>query len=232
MNIFKKIIKRMLYYCIKFYHKIKLQGKNIKPIWIGNNYGGFFVDLSNLDEQSIIYSFGIGTDISFDKELIKRKGVVVYGFGPTPKSIKWVQKNKIKKFYFFDYGIGIKNGSAKMYLPKNKDYVSGSIIKNSNLNKEYIEIKIKTLDLIMNELRHNHIDLLKMDIEGAEYQVLEYILKKEIKINQIAVEFHDRFIINGKEKRKRIMDKLKESNYKLFAISKNFQEYSFIYNKK
>ncbi len=228
MKIFNKLRKIILYSLIRFYLGVKLLGKGIKPIWIGNNYGGFFVDVSNLKGESIIYSFGIGEDISFDKELIKKTKAKVYGFDPTPKSIEWVKENKVNNFIFFDYGIGIKNESTKMYLPKNKDHVSGSIIKTKNLSEQYVNIELKTLDKIMDELEHNHIDLLKLDIEGLEYQVLDYIVAKKIKINQIVLEFHDRFVENGVEKRKKLMKRLRGNGYVLFAISKNLQEYSFI----
>jgi FkbM family methyltransferase len=41
---------------------------------------------------------------------------------------------------------------------------------------------MKTLKDIMNELGHEHIDVLKMDIEGSEYDVLENILNENISV--------------------------------------------------
>jgi Methyltransferase FkbM domain len=40
---------------------------------------------------------------------------------------------------------------------------------------------------------HHAIDLLKIDIEGFEYEVLESCLAERIPIKQICVEFHDFF---------------------------------------
>ena len=50
----------------------------------------------------------------------------------------------------------------------------------------------------MEELNHNKIDLLKMDIEGAEYEVINDILEKNIDIDIILVELHgnEKKIIN------------------------------------
>ena len=39
--------------------------------------------------------------------------------------------------------------------------------------QNYDIIKAKTIRTIMEEHNHNHIDLLKLDIEGAEIEVLE-----------------------------------------------------------
>ena len=45
----------------------------------------------------------------------------------------------------------------------------------------------------MNEFGLNHIDVIRMDIEGAEYEVLENILNNRISVDQILSEFHDRY---------------------------------------
>lgn len=228
LQIVAKTKNKIKYLLVNFFLRIKLIGKNFEIIWLGNNYGGFYVASNKLNNKSIVYSFGIGTDISFDSDLINFKKITVYGFDPTPKSIDWISKNKMKNFIFFDYGIGNKNETAKMYLPKNKNHVSGSILKNKNLSKNYIKVKLKTLDSIMKELNHKYLNLLKLDIEGAELDVLQDILNKNINVNQIIVEFHDRFLKNGKKARRHIMKELQEKGYSLFAISNSFQEYSFI----
>jgi len=47
-----------------------------------------------IDESAVIYSFGVGYDVSFDIELINNFDVKIHAFDPTPKSIKWVKKTK------------------------------------------------------------------------------------------------------------------------------------------
>ena len=44
---------------------------HVKKKWFGNDYGGFYVATEFVKENSIIYSIGIGEDISFDEQLIK-----------------------------------------------------------------------------------------------------------------------------------------------------------------
>ena len=39
--------------------------------------------------------------------------------------------------------------------------------------EKYIDVNVKKLRSIMNELGHTRIDLLKMDIEGSECDVIE-----------------------------------------------------------
>ncbi|GIS18490.1 MAG: hypothetical protein CM15mP120_04060 [Pseudomonadota bacterium] len=48
----------------------------------------------------------------------------------------------------------------------------------------------------MRDLGHDHLDVLKMDIEGAEYAVLDDMLQSNILPDQLLVEFH-----HGKRKK-------------------------------
>jgi hypothetical protein len=81
----------------------------------------------------------------------------------------------------------------------------------------------------MKQLGHGRIDLLKMDIEGAEYGVIEDIIKSRIPIAQILVEFHHQYLPNGKRKTEESLHLLRENGYHLFAYSDTGSECSFIY---
>jgi hypothetical protein len=76
--------------------KLKILTGRISPLkkevqfstkWNGNTYGGFYVHPDALSKNSIVYSFGIGEDISFDKAIIENHKCHVFAFDPTPKSI-------------------------------------------------------------------------------------------------------------------------------------------------
>ena len=51
-----------------------------------------------------------------------------------------------------------------------------------------ITVPVKTLGTTMRELGHDHIDLLKMDIEGAEYAVLDAMLASPLRPGQLLVD--------------------------------------------
>jgi len=198
--------------------------------WYGNKYGGFYLCPELLNNNSIVYSFGIGEDISFDKHIIALHGCSVFGFDPTPKSIDWTKgQNLPEKFHFYQYGISDKTGLVDFFLPKNPEYISGSMVNQKNIDVNYkATVQMKALSDIMNELGHQQIDVLKMDIEGAEYDVIENILGSNIPITQLLIEFHDRFFEKGNLKSKQAIEKLKLYGYEIFAISDSFEEVSFI----
>ena len=221
----KHHILKMVGYYSHFKAEVKCNHK-----WYGNTYGGFYICPELLNENSILYSFGIGEDMSFDNTIIKNHNCHVFGFDPTPKSINWVKNQRLNdNFHFYEFGINDKSGFIEFYLPKNSEHVSGSIITQKNIDvMKKVNVEMKSLADIMNELGHKHIDVLKMDIEGSEYDVIDNILDSKISITQILIEFHDRFFKNGKYKSKEVIKKMNRSGYKIFAISDSFEEVSFI----
>ncbi len=203
---------------------------NYSSQWYGSNYGGFYVHPDKLNSSSIVYSFGIGEDITFDKAIIENHQCRVFGFDPTPKSIKWIRTQQLPaNFTFFDYGIDTTTGMVNFHLPKNKDFVSGSTISHQNVDSDdVIAVQMKSFGDIVKELDHDHIDVLKMDIEGSEYKVIESILSSNVKIDQILIELHERFFTDGTQKTKALLKSFKDHGYAVFAVSDSMEEISFI----
>lgn len=203
---------------------------NLSKEWYGSVYGGFFVHPERITKNSIIYSFGIGKDITFDKKCIKNHQCTVFGFDPTPKSIDWVHQQQVsEKFVFFNYGISTTSGIQHFYLPKNNKSVSGSLIINETVNEEdMVAVNMQSLADILKDLKHSEIEVLKMDIEGAEYDVIDSVLASNVTINQFLVEFHDRIFDSKEPKSKAFVEKMIAHGYEIFALSDSYEEVSFI----
>lgn len=228
MNV-KLLIKRSKNVLLNKDLIIKRQLK-IKYDIIGNQDASFAVADNSLNNDSIVYSFGVGSDISFDEGLIRRYNLKVYAFDPTPRSINWVENNKSlpEDFIFYPWGISNEDKIEKFYPPVNDAYVSFSINNIQNTKGDFVEGQVFRLETIMKKLNHSKIDLLKMDIEGKEYDVLDDILKTGCQVSQIAVEFHHRFHNMGAGKTRDIINNLNKKGYKIFYISGNGEEYSFL----
>lgn len=225
------MLKKMIRFVLHDGYYLRRQ-KKVKVEWIGNSYGGFGVVPDALPDNPMIYSFGIGEDVSFDEGMISLYGAEVYGFDPTPKSIEYVKKNvKSTHFHFYDWGISNKDAVENFYLPKNKDYVSGSKIARKELDETGIPVQMFKLKTIMQKLNHSKIDLLKMDIEGSEFAVIPDILSDEIMPSQLCVEVHKRFLGGsggGGNIIKKLVALLNEHGYYLVWVSDSFNELTFL----
>jgi FkbM family methyltransferase len=155
-------------------------------------------------------------------------GVTIHAFDPTPKSAAWLKtQNLPETFIFHQTGLAAYDGFAEFALPDNPEHVSASILKK-NSKQGYFKADVKTLETIMKELGHTKIDILKMDIEGAEYDVIDNILSTKSEIRQILIEFHHRFANVGIDKSKNAIKKLRNAGYKIFDVSASGEEISFI----
>jgi FkbM family methyltransferase len=223
--VFLKKIKRFIKWILRKEVFFTIQKKRLQTDCIAQ----YQICNENMDKDSIVYSFGIGRDIDFEKDIINKYGINIFGFDPTPVTSEWLSGQKIPdEFHYYEYGIADYDGSANFYQLDNPSPVSMSMVKGKKSHSGEIEVKVYKLKTIMKMLNHDHIDLLKMDIEGEEYQVIENIISDNIEIKQIIIEFHHRFKNIGIKKTKSIIKLLNENNYQIFAISDLGEEYSFI----
>jgi FkbM family methyltransferase len=175
----------------------------------------------------VIYSCGVGDDISFDLSLVERYGVTIHGFDPTPKSIAWVRSQCVPHaFRLHEYGIADFDGKAVMYPPANPEFVSYSILASKAQSGEPVVLPVRRVATVMGEMNHARIDVLKMDIEGSEYPVIHDLLASHVDVRQILVEFHDRFPSVGRERTREAIAALLDGGYKLFNIEED--NYSFV----
>jgi FkbM family methyltransferase len=180
---------------------------------IGTVYGGWVIPDNYLNEESICYLAGAGEDISFDVGVAKKYNCQVYIFDPTPKAKKHFDNlvestkqnkkmpinskdyydcdsNTIKLLNFEEIGIWNKEDEIKFYSPKDPTHVSHSAV-NLQKTEKYFTAKVSRLSEIMKANGHQTLDLLKIDIEGAEYLVIDTIIEDKLKIKVICVEYDE-----------------------------------------
>lgn len=187
-------------------------------IRLGTSYGGWTIPKDNsLDKNSIIYSLGVGEDVSFDLSIQNLYGSNIILIDPTTrakyhyleisnfiKSKKWAFKGNIQPDYkstivdfknvdlnkikYIDLGVWNEKTELQFYKQHNKNNVSQSLITNM-FGDEYDIVNVDTLKNIMKRNNHTKIDLLKMDIEGAEIKVLNNMLDDGILPKYLCVEF-------------------------------------------
>ncbi len=196
--------------------------------------GDWHYAAGQLDEFSIVYSLGVGDTIDFDLALIRRSGATVHAFDPTPSSFDTLDSADLpREFRFHPWAVAGQDGELKLY-PRQK--ASGgksetmyTLVAEDGVTDDPIVAPAYTLASIVDRLGHARIDLLKMDIEGAEYDVLDGMLATDIRPKQLLVEFHHRFSSIGLDATRQIIERLREAGYGVFAVSEIGREVSFLY---
>lgn len=195
--------------------------------------GGWWFSPGELGPDSIVYSLGVGDEVDFDLAIIGKYGVEVFAFDPTPNSIEMLDSSRLPdRFHFKPWAVTANDGTLNFYPRLKKDGsksdVMFTMIPEPETEGDAIEVPAYSLATIVEKLGHDHIDLLKMDIEGAEYGVLEGLLASPVLPRQLLVEFHHRFVDDGLQKTYDLVGRLHGAGYRIFAISEIGREVSFL----
>ena len=89
---------------------------------------------------------------------------------------------------FIRWASGPATRVIRLYDPAEPHHVSYSAL-NLHRKSTYIEAQVKTLRTLSEELGHDRIDLIKMDVEGAEQVVIPNMIAENILPTVFCVEY-------------------------------------------
>ncbi|MBA3704735.1 MAG: FkbM family methyltransferase [Bacteroidetes bacterium] len=153
---------------------------------------GKLVCLDLIPSGSTIISGGIGNDTKFEFELMKKKGVLVIGIDPTSTAEKYIESKKAEvaelnnRYIYLKKALNNTNEKLKLYYGENDFMSSLSSQHRDTKESNYFYCECVTIDDL--QKTYSNISYLKLDIEGAEYNILKDL--KHISIPQISIEFH------------------------------------------
>lgn len=200
----------------------------VEMVRLGSAYGGWIVAIDPLRRVNspVVLSFGLGDDISFDEAICRNFGAIVYGFDPTPSSLDCLKRKGIpSNMQIMPIGISSFDGDQEFCLPDGE--LRGNFSSKAT-NGRTTTCRVMRYDTLLEMLNIQHIDILKLDVEGAEYEVIPQIMSSRLLPRQLLVEFHHRLHgIHVRETRK-VVELIKQAGFSLFAVSPAGQELSFI----
>ncbi len=197
----------------------------------GSEYGGWSIPAGSLGPDSVVVDVGLGEDISFSTSLIDRYQCSVHGFDPTPRAIDYVEKLAYPKFLLHKFGVASRSGLASFYLPNNKLHVSGTLARANHTGTQKIEVELVTLDNVATLVGSERIDLLKLDIEGAEYELLldECFARHSAHIGILCIEFHHRWPSHGAQATEQVVKQLNKLGFLcIWANDTTNEEFTFV----
>ncbi len=201
----------------------------------GSAYGGWAIRRDSLTEGSRVISVGVGEDVSFDLSLIEKYRCQIHAFDPTPKSVDWVRRNVSQpNFHFEPIALGDKDGPLRLFLPKNPGHVSASCRESAHVQSVFFDAPCLRLSSMLHKLGWDTVDILKMDIEGAEYAVIDDLVTSRLAgtIDQLLIEFHDHFSSFSAADTKKAVAALEKHGLVIAWVSESGHEVLFVRNRK
>ena len=182
-----------------------------------------------LGPQSVVYSLGVGDSIDLDIDLIHRYSLTVHAFDPTPYSLEWVEGLEVpENFRFHPWAAAGEDGSLRLFRRVNKRGKRSGVMwtaeGDAGDDTDFIDAPAYTIATIMQKLGHERVDLLKVDVEGAEYAILDGLGDVANPPTQLLVEYHHRFPGIGKQRTADSIEFLRKLGYRIFAISQTGRE--------
>lgn len=129
--------------------------------------------------------------------MIQRYRTQHHGWDPTPTALDFANKTSMpSNFHFHPIGIAARDGNLTLKLPKGK-HESYTVMRADREAQEgsIVTLPVLSLESMINSLDHTSLAVLKMDVEGAEFDVIRkwkedrYIVPAE----QLLIEFHERY---------------------------------------
>jgi len=162
----------------------------INDMFINKQYHNF---LNKIKNNSIVIDIGAHIGVFSILAATLGKNIQVYSYEPSEENFKILKRNirlnNLHNIYPFKLAVSKKKGRRILFLNENP-------AENSFFVKKGKKVMVDTITLkgILDSNNISSCDLLKIDCEGAEYEILFNTPKNYIKkIKNICLEYHDNY---------------------------------------
>lgn len=164
-----------------------------------------------LNGESVVWDLG-GCKGDFAAEIYRRYNCRIFVFEPMPDFFKECAERfaENSKILCLDFGLSDRQGWFN--ISDNED--ASSFVRDAESTSK---AQLRPITEIFNELRLNKIDLLKINIEGGEYDVLPALIDAGLvdRVQHIQVQFHN-FIAGAEQKRGEIRTALAKTHLEIW----------------
>jgi hypothetical protein len=175
--------------------------------------GGYVLPKSAVDSSDFLISMGINTDWSFDRDFLQQNpNIGIHAYDHTI-SAKRFKKNIKKPVFRMLYGKA-KLQDVLYHYRLYKSYMNffrGRVTHfQERIHNRLDHAFDVTLDIMMGRVESASI-VLKVDIEGSEYRIIDDIIRHSGRVIAVIIEFHNtephrKIFLNSIEKLKNVFE--------------------------
>lgn len=171
-----------------------------------------------LGENSTVFDLG-GYIGEYSEKIYSRYSSLIYIFEPYPRFFAIIENKFRYNKKILPFNLGLSNDNFVTHI---KNEGTATSIKNSNPGIGE-KVQVRNISEFITENNIGHIDLMKINVEGSEYEILPELIKSNLihKITNLLVQFHE-INDNSKADRASIQSALQKSHKKTF-------DYEFIW---
>ena len=117
----------------------------------------------------------------------------VHGFEPNPYAYRALEERfaDVDEVHTYSYGLGASDATLDLEVSGQGSSLHG--LRDGRAPEQTVEVQIRDIVTVLDELGLDQVDLLKMNIEGAEYDLLDRLLAAGAmpRVRYLLVQFHE-----------------------------------------
>jgi FkbM family methyltransferase len=178
---------------------------------IGTAYGGWTLPVQAIGEGWTCYCVGAGGDIAFDIELVRRFGARVRTVEAVEAMVREAEQQAAGLAGLTVHHAAIATRDGPIRMQRSHDPQSRSVsAAHLYEGEQYVELPGMTLTSLMESLGDERIDLLKLDIEGAEYDLLSSLDLAGLGVKIFSTQLHH---VGGVRRARALVKELEARGY-------------------
>ena len=162
----------------------------------------------DLSKDSVVFDLG-GYEGQWASDIFSKYVCTVHIFEPYRVYAAKIQERFKKNDNVFVHSFGLAMNADSLMMTVSAD--SSSLFKDGD---DATEVQMVEASDFFDKHHVETVDLMKINIEGGEYDLLDYLIEKHLvnRIENIQVQFHD-FVDNAEERMHAIQAKLNDTHY-------------------
>lgn len=183
-----------------------------------------YIYRDSFSDNSVVVDVGCADDPDFSIHMIGKYGLKAYGVDPTKKhepALNRLEERFQGKFKHVPLAVSATNGSITFH--ESIDNTSGSILaEHTNIKRDSVnsyDVESVTLTSLIDRIEKTDVDLLKLDLEGAEYDLLSSVQQEDLEpYRQIYIEFHHHCTNHTIEETEKLVRTIENFGYTAFSL--------------